>query len=186
MSKFISRLNAIQVAPPDPEDFDRWLEQADMVDFLTTTADESVLPVYASASWAYIHAVSVPASRLEPPDFEDLLAWNFSAFGSWGVSSGMEEPISARLEPPLFHTSSETLDGAEKLVFPGHFEGRTGEKSYVEVLQKLCHAFGLHFLDERSAYCRIDERGDIEDVVRIDRVPLTKARARWSRRHVRP
>jgi len=73
--------------------------------------------------------------------------------------------------PPLESTGTKTLEGGEQLVFGRDFEGRVGNKNYYEVLQKFTHLFGLHFLDPRSAYCRLDKHGDIEDVIRIIQIP---------------
>jgi hypothetical protein len=53
-----------------------------------------------------------------------------------------------------------------------------GEKHYIELLQKFAHIFGLHFVPERSAYCRFNEHGDIEDVVSIVRVDDNSGRYR--------
>ncbi len=46
-----------------------------------------------------------------------------------------------------------------------------GQKHYYEVLQKFAHLFELHFMEERTAYCRLDERGDIEEVIRVVELP---------------
>ena len=51
--------------------------------------------------------------------------------------------------------------------FAREFDGRQEDTSYIEISQKLAHAFGLHYVPERSAFCRFDERGDVEDVVRV-------------------
>jgi hypothetical protein len=40
-------------------------------------------------------------------------------------------------------------------------------RSYIEVSQKLTHTFDLHWVPEHEAYCRFDDRGDIEDVIRV-------------------
>ena len=45
-------------------------------------------------------------------------------------------------------------------------------ESPVELSQKLVHSLGLHFVPERDAYSRLDERGDIEDVIRVLRTEL--------------
>jgi len=37
------------------------------------------------------------------------------------------------------------------------------------------HALGLHFVAERNAYCRLDERGDIQDAIRVIRIELSPA-----------
>ncbi len=71
------------------------------------------------------------------------------------------------ISPPLAHAGSKTLACGEQLVFSRSFDGRVGEKSYFEILQKFAHLFDLHFVPERKSYCRLDRRGDIEDVIRI-------------------
>ena len=55
--------------------------------------------------------------------------------------------------------------------FPRDFEGRVGDKHYWEILQPFAHVFGLHYLEERNAFCRLDENGDVEDLVRTVTVP---------------
>jgi hypothetical protein len=57
------------------------------------------------------------------------------------------------------------------LIFSRSFDGRQEHKSYTELLQKFSHLFDLHYVPERSAYCKYDKRGDIEDIVRVIEVP---------------
>ena len=52
-------------------------------------------------------------------------------------------------------------------MFLRSFEGVKAYRSHIEVSQKLVHALGLYYMDERNAYCRLDERGDIEDVITV-------------------
>jgi hypothetical protein len=75
------------------------------------------------------------------------------------------------LSRPLDNAGCETLKDGEQLIFTRSFEGYIGEKGYVEILQKFAHIFGLHYVRERNAWCRIDERGDIEDLVRVVSIP---------------
>ena len=164
MTDIVEQLRQLSTAPSDDEAFRTWIEQRDALEFLRANARQAELVVYASFRHAFIHAVSVRSSRVDSPDVEDLLKWNFGADSSWGISSGGSD---ATLEPPLSSTGSKTLDGGDKLVFPRSFEGLIGEKNYVEVLQPFVHAFELHFVRERSAYCRLDSRGDLEEFVRI-------------------
>jgi hypothetical protein len=65
------------------------------------------------------------------------------------------------------HTGSTILDQGERLIFARQFEARSGEKHYYEILQKFTHTFDIHFMHERETYCRLDERGDLEDMIRI-------------------
>jgi hypothetical protein len=64
---------------------------------------------------------------------------------------------------------SRTIAAGEQLLFMRTFEGYEHKGTYVEILQKLLHVFGLHFLEERNAYCRLDERGDLQDVIAINK-----------------
>ncbi len=61
----------------------------------------------------------------------------------------------------------ESLNGGEKLVFRRGFSGVAKGPAPVELSQKLVHSLDLHFVPERNAYCRLDSRGDIEDVIKI-------------------
>jgi hypothetical protein len=112
----------------------------------------------------------VPAANIESLDVEDMLSWNFNAYCSWGVDVG-GSPRSFKPSAPFDRHELKTFRGGQQLVFPRSFEGIIGEdKGYWEVLQPFVQVFGLHYLSERSAYCRLDDRGDIEDVIRILRI----------------
>lgn len=168
MADPISRLLSISVAPVGEDAFQGWLEGRDAIEFLKQNADHDDLVVYATPGCTFIHAVLVPSSNVEPPDVEDLLSWNFNAYSSWGVDVTSGPEPSYRLSAPFEHDSSKTFSGGHKLIFPRSFEGIVGgDKGYWEVLQQFVHVFGLHFLQERSAYCWLDKRGDVEDVIRI-------------------
>ena len=69
------------------------------------------------------------------------------------------------------HTGSDTIDQGEQFVFYRFFAGRLGDKNYFEVCQKFVHLSDLHFVPERNAYCRLDDHGDIDKVVRIVTFP---------------
>jgi hypothetical protein len=45
--------------------------------------------------------------------------------------------------------------------------------SPVELSQKLVHSLGLHFMSERSAYCRLNSEGDLEEIIQILRATGT-------------
>ena len=52
-----------------------------------------------------------------------------------------------------------------QLVFGRSFDGRSEDTRYFEIAQFLTHAHGLHWTPERRAWCRLDENGDVEDVI---------------------
>lgn len=81
---------------------------------------------------------------------------------AWG--GGEEHRI--YLEAPLC-SSSKSFQGGEKLIFRRSFTGVTEGPSLIELSQKLIHSLGLHYMPERTAYCKLDSRGDIEDVIKV-------------------
>ncbi len=127
--------------------------------------------MYAAFQNTFIHALLAPAAAFNPPDYDDLLAWNCNPYSSWGVEISFAKPKSISISPPLSNTGSKTLDKAEQLIFARSFEGRTGEKHYYEALQKFAQLSEIHFLHERQAYCRLDDLGDVEEVIRIIEFP---------------
>jgi len=167
MALVVDRLNRISDSPAQKEDFDIWLEMGSALEFLRDNNQQDEFVVYASNHSAFIHAILVPASSLSPPDLDDLMSWSCNPTSSWGIAVRFSEPRSVWISPPLDHTGSQTLDNGEQLVFARHFDGRTGKKRYYEILQKFTHLFDLHYMEERHAYCRLDARGDVEDVIRI-------------------
>jgi len=167
----VDRLKQMAEWPSQAESFNAWLEMGSALDLLRDNAQQHEFVVYASDRFTFIHAILAPASLLNPPDIEDLMSWNCNPTTSWGVTVQFSEPRSVWISPPLEHTGSKTLDQGEQLVFSRDFDGRSGKKSYYEILQKFTHLFGLHYIDERHAYCRLDELGDVEDIIRIVEIP---------------
>jgi hypothetical protein len=171
MDVVVDRLHRISEPPSQKVDFDSWLEMGSAIDFLRDNAQRDEFVVYGSDRYTFIHAILAPASSLSPPDIDDLMSWSCNATSSWAIEVRFSEPRSVWISPPLDHTGSRTLNGAEQLVFARRFEGRTGRKSYYEILQKFTQLFDLHYMEERHAYCRLDGRGDLEDLIRIVEIP---------------
>jgi hypothetical protein len=160
-------LDRISTCPLAKKAFNEWLKAEDALAFLKDNSEHDQLVVYAVNRSTFIYALLVPAASVTPPDVDDLMGWRCDPFTSWGIEATLTEPRSATILVPLDNTGSNTLDHGEQLVFARSFEGRPGKKIYHEILQKFTHAFGLHFLEARNAYCRLDKHGDIEDAVRI-------------------
>jgi hypothetical protein len=169
MSELRTRLEHINIAP-SPEDggFEKWLEQEDVREFLKENAQEDNVVVYATLQHTFIHAVLVPNSKLSPVDVDDLLKWSTDPTSTWSIWSTQDE---IGLSPPLDHPGSKTLEGGEQLVFTRFFEGRISRKSYIEVLQKFAHVFDIHHVPEQNAYCRLDEHGDVVELVKVTSIP---------------
>lgn len=173
----ITELKALTVIPKtDPS---RWLVAAEeSVAFLKANSANDEIVIYASGSSVLIHGILALNDKIISADGSDLQdndipmpddCWHIQRAWSSGEGHRMY------LEPPLSF-SSKAFQGGEKLIFRRQFTGVTQGPSPIELSQKLIHSLTLHYLPERSAYCRLDSRGDIEDVIKV--VQLSKESTR--------
>ena len=173
MASFNTRdLDSIWAPPSDATERAIWLGGAEnSVDFLKSNCAREEMVLYASGPSVLIHGVLAPTSQVSPADQEDLMRDFIDPEASWCIERayGGGEGHRIYLEPPLRTHRSESLVGGEKLVFRRRFQGVDEGPTPVEISQKLVHALDLYFVAERSAYCRLDARGDIEDVIRVIR-----------------
>lgn len=159
---------AIARAPDDGKA--EWLLRAEeSIDFLKSNAQRAEIVIYATADAVLIHGVLAPTEQVTPADQADLLKAYIMPDNSWCIQREWSGSEGHRiyLEPPLSHSGCKSLVGGEKLIFRRSFIGVADGPAPVELSQKLVHALDLHWLEERSAYCRLDKRGDIEDVIRV-------------------
>lgn len=171
----IAALKAISHMPATGEA--EWLVAAEhSVAFLKESAQSEEVVIYASGAATLIHGVLAPLKQVTPADQEELMHAFVQTDESWAIqkSYGGGEGHRVYLEAPL--RSWKSLAGGEKLVFRRSFDGVQKGESPIELSQKLVHSLGLHFVPERNAYCRLDDRGDIEDVIRVIRTDLGTAR----------
>lgn len=81
---------------------------------------------------------------------------------------GWKRPDEVYLQGPL-DGQGVGLKGGEKLIFRRSWPGPT--KPPLELSQRLIHTLEVHWVNHRNAYCRIDENGDLEDVINVYQVP---------------
>ena len=159
----------IDLARVPATESEHWLEDAEQsVRYLTETCERNdEIFLYASGPHFYVHSVLVPRAAVDPPDHDDLAGANIMVTDTWCIQRAYSGGEGRRvyLEPPLSGPDCRTLVGGEKLIFLRSFDGVKTYRSVIEISQRLVHALGLYYLDERRAYCRLDSRGDIEDVI---------------------
>lgn len=157
----------------------QWLVDAEgAINFLKANATNDEIVIYAICNNVWIHGVLALEGKVTPADGVDLQDGNipmpddsWTIQRVWGGGAGHR----MYLEAPL-SSGSESLVGGEKLIFRRQFTGVAEGPSPIELSQKLVHSLDLHFVQERSAYCRLDSRGDIEDVIKV--VQLNKGSRR--------
>jgi hypothetical protein len=147
-------------------DVDTWLVDAESsVQFLLDNASSERLVLYASLPHVFVHCVLAPLKQAQVADHAELGRYFVGADAKWRIehSSGGGKPDRVYLTSPL--DDSPTLRGGEKLVYRRWWAGAKGTKT--EISQRLVHALDLHYLEARNAYCRLDELGDIEEVIKV-------------------
>lgn len=154
---------------PDGDTTDWLLGAEDGVDFLRQNAMRDEIVIFSCAGATYMHGVLAPTAQVTPADHDDLLSAYVTPEDSWCIQRawGGGEGHRIYLEPPLSHPGSKSLVDGEKLIFRRPFHGITEQRVPLELSQKLVHSLGVYWVEERRAYCRLDERGDIEDVIRV-------------------
>lgn len=146
-----------------------WLVLAEeSIVFLQDAAKRDEIVIYASTEAALIHGVLAPTKHVTPANQNDLLRAYIMPDDAWCIQrEWSREGHRMYLQPPLSHAGCESLVGGEKLIFRRSFIGVADGPAPVELSQKLVHSLDLHWVEERSAYCRLDKRGDVEAVIRV-------------------
>jgi hypothetical protein len=169
MQRFDERAFREIARAPDAGQAEWLLRAEDSIAFLKDNAQRDEIVVYAIADAVLIHGVLAPTEQVTPADQTDLLNAHIMPDNSWCIQRawGGDEGHRIYLEPPLSHPGCKSLNGGEKLIFRRSFTGVAEGPAPVELSQKLVHSLDLYWVEERSAYCRLDKRGDIEDVIRV-------------------
>lgn len=163
--KILEKLELISEIPRHGTDvYKQWFEQKEFLQFLLDISDDEI-PLYASYNGTYIYSVFLPQSCLKGNYIDDLMKWDCRPDSSWGYST------SSGISQPFDFSCSKLFKKAAPITFLRSFDGRIGQKSYIEVSQLLSHIHDLHFLEERNAYCRLNDEGDIEEVIKIHYLP---------------
>jgi hypothetical protein len=144
-----------------------WLTGAqDGVDFLKANASSDYVVLYASLGMAYVQSALAPIGALTPANTSELITAHLDVDRGWCIqhewgSAGRK----IYLEGPLRGAGLRSLAAGEQVVFRRSFHGLRQHRAVVELSQRLVQALDLHYIIERGAYCRLDERGDLEDVI---------------------
>lgn len=154
--------------PEDQNEFEEWSKQGEVISFLEKDIEDDDIVLYASISHLFIHSVLIPNKpNFSSSDIEDLLGWSYNPYSSWGLTCSRDE---AWIEKPLSSAGSKLLEEGTQIIFGRSFEGDESRNNYYELNQKIAHVLGLHYLEERNSWCRLDKHGDIEDIVKIIKV----------------
>jgi hypothetical protein len=98
---------------------------------------------------------------------EDLLNWNFGPSGGYGCGESYEkgrDKPTPRVFPPIDEFRTKSLNNAEPVFFLRQFEGYS-PLAYLEINQKFAQITGIHWVQSKHAYCKLNLDGDPEEIV---------------------
>ena len=159
--RIVERLRQLTTAPPETSEYNRWLYQSEIMQFMQDSVSDDEIILYASMRGVFIHAVFVPDASVDPPDQEDLKGWNCNPYDSWSIRNDGSP------SPALADANSKTLAQGQQIVFGRGFSGVPGYEDYIELSQQFIHVLNVHYVRDRFAWCRLDRHGNIEKVVRL-------------------
>lgn len=141
----------------------------DSIAFLRANALADEIVIFATGPAMLIVGVLGLTQKLTPPDGDELQNAIIYTDASWKIQKayGGGEGHRVYLESPFESPSCPSLCGGEPLVYRRSLNGVQEGPPSIELSQKLIHCLDLHYLPERKAYCRLDARGDVENVIRI-------------------
>ncbi len=182
--ELFDKLNQMSEIPGHGKDAHKqWLEQKEFLQFLIDTSSGEV-PLYVSYKGTFIYSVFLPQSCLKGRYIDDLMKWDFRPGRSWEYCYSPDKHRALKnisVLSPFEFSASQLLKKAEPITILRSFEGMIGPKSYMVINQLLSHPNDLHFEKERGAYCRLNEDGDVEEVIKIhhqpDEISVTIAQA---------
>lgn len=157
----------LAIEPDERDGFNTWINQKEVLPFLEQDATDQYVIIYASLPHVFIHSILLPKPELNKAMIKDLMKWSHNPFSSWGLTCSSDD---AWIEAPLSNAGSDALRDGEQIIFGRSFDGESSLNSYFELNQKISHVLDLHFIPERSAWCKLDRFGDVEEVVKLIKI----------------
>ena len=165
-TEIVRLLKEIDAVPADGPARDSWVRAASHLQLLRLNATSDEVILYACSRKTFILAVAAKESDIIPPDHDDLLKWSYSPYTSRAYYAWNEAEGKAEIEPDFSSPGPRSLERWQDLIFVREILDVT-ETTHYELLQEFSHAEGIHWREERHAYCTIDENGDWESVVSV-------------------
>lgn len=166
IKKQIFKLNEI---PKLNRDLDKWFDLKDEIIFLLGTTEEYV-PIYFSYKHFFLNSFIVPVNKLKKGYIEDLLNWNSGIISysySYGYSYSKGKPRKKTFKAMSDGIGAKTLINSTPIIFQ-RFNMDYKEQLFIELNQKIEHLLDIYWLEDKGAYCKIDDNGDFEEIFTID------------------
>lgn len=155
-------IKKLAIEPTQKEEFEQWILQKDHINFLETDVLDEYITIFASLPFTFINTILIPTKNLDEYSTDKLMHWNIDLSPSWSVVHNSEH---VWLENTF--EENELFKNGEKILYSRSFEGSKQQRTYYELNQKIAHLTDLHFISERKSWCKLDEHGNIDEVIKI-------------------
>lgn len=153
-----------------------WVEQQHLRQFLEHERSSASVTLYGTAydhgGSVFVHSLLVPARDINFKKTVRWPSWESNPFDgpSCGLVYGGGDGARVEYNEPWSHNRQPLFRRARRLIFGRSFEGSHDGRHYYELAQELAHAHGLHWVEERNAWCRLDDAGDVAEFAKIEHV----------------
>ena len=153
--------------PPSDEKSTWFAEAVTAIEYVVHNSHTDEVLLYANVGLAKIHSVLLPLASVTPPDPQALKCANFA--NRWRIEhvSGGGEPDRMFLSSPCDGLGIKGSKAGQQLVFRRNFTEVDEDGMRTEISQPMIQALEIYWLDEESAYCRLDNNGDIQPVIKL-------------------
>ena len=166
IKKQILKLNE---TPKSDKDLNKWLDPKNEINFLRDTT-EDYIPIYFTYKHFFLSSFIVSKNKLRKGYIEDLLNWNSGIISysySYGYSYSKGKPKKEIFKAMSDGFGTKTLINSTPVFFH-RFNMDYKEKSFIELNQKIEHLLDIYWLEDKSAYCKIGDSGDYEEIFTIE------------------
>ena len=159
-------LKEIDSPPAEGPERASWVKAEKHLQLLRQNATSDELILHASSRRTFILAVTAKEADVIPPDHDDLLKWSYNPYKGRTYYDWNEADGEAGLEPDFDSPGPKAMERWQDLIFARDIPD-VPDTTHYELLQEFAHAEGIHWREERHAYCTIDENGDWKSVVSV-------------------
>ena len=167
-------MRKLRLPPADDDAFNNWLSASDHLSLITDIAAQDEQILYAGSRTILINAVLLPRTAIHELNREELLSWGFSdiryvAHYDIPYWYGDEEPEDMYLSiEQAEHIHGTIWRDALPLVYRRYFPGMDDPTTQrLELLQTFRHVLDVDWVSHRHAYCLLNDRGDLEDIISV-------------------
>lgn len=153
-----------------------WVEQQHLRHFLEHERSSATTTLYGTAydrgGSVFVHSLLLPVKDINFTETGSFTSWEGNPFDSpsCGLVYGGGEGARVEYNEPWTYSRQPFFRRARRLIFGRSFEGSHDGHHYYELAQELTHAHGLHWVEERNAWCRLDDAGDVVEFAKVEHV----------------